>query len=207
MRRYSSNGRQSRITSSSPASSFGLQLGGGDARRVVAVLDELAERLARHVDAAEELEAGGRARPRCRPRAPTMSRVAELRAGAAAARCGQPVAVVEQHDAASPRARHQVGRASAPAATAAATAAKADAPRRTRLPRARRAAPARRPQPGPPSMPARQSVWVKPCRSLAEYPLRRITPHPNPPPLRGRGEERNAPKISLPPCGGGLGWG
>src|ERR687887_245960 len=35
------------------------QLGGRDARRAVTVLDELAERLRRHIDAAEELAARG----------------------------------------------------------------------------------------------------------------------------------------------------
>src|SRR5262249_41386138 len=32
--------------------------------------------------------------------------------------------------------------------------------------------------------------------------LARRTPHPNPPPQGGRGH-----LLSLPPCGGGLGWG
>ena len=36
-----------------------LQLGGGDVGRAAAMLDQLAERLARHVDAGEQLEPGG----------------------------------------------------------------------------------------------------------------------------------------------------
>ena len=57
-RGYSSNGRLSSTTMSVPSRISALQLLGRNARRVARVLDELAERLARHVDAGEQLEAG-----------------------------------------------------------------------------------------------------------------------------------------------------
>ena len=54
----SSNGRLSTITMSAPLSHQRVELVGRNARRVAGVLDVLAERLARHVDAGEQLEAG-----------------------------------------------------------------------------------------------------------------------------------------------------
>ena len=59
-RRYSSNGRLSSTTMSARLSISRLQLLGADVRRVAGVLDEFAERLARHIHAGEQLEAGGR---------------------------------------------------------------------------------------------------------------------------------------------------
>ena len=55
-------GRESRITMSVLGVDQLLQVGGVDARRVVLVLDHLAERLAGHVDAGEDLAACRRAR-------------------------------------------------------------------------------------------------------------------------------------------------
>ena len=75
-----------------------VELVGGDARRAARVLDELAERLARHVDAGEQLEAGRR---------PGRDAAVEHRAGrgsrraarTSAARSASPSRVVAQHDA------------------------------------------------------------------------------------------------------------
>ncbi len=53
----SSNGRLSTTTMSVPRSQQRGELVGGDARRAGGVLDVLAERLARHVDAGEQFEA------------------------------------------------------------------------------------------------------------------------------------------------------
>ena len=55
---YSSNGRLSSTTMSVPARDEPVELVGGDARRGAGVLDEFAERLARHVDAGKQLEPG-----------------------------------------------------------------------------------------------------------------------------------------------------
>ncbi len=56
-RRYSSNGRLSSTTMSAPLANQAVELFRSDIRRVAGVLDEFAERLARHVDAGEQLEA------------------------------------------------------------------------------------------------------------------------------------------------------
>ena len=89
-----------------------VELVGGDARRGAGVLDEFAERLARHVDAGEQLEArrgpGGNAA------------VEHGDVGVAGARknaggaFGQPIGVVAQHDAGG-RAAAPAGRTAAPA--------------------------------------------------------------------------------------------
>ena len=83
-----------------------LQLGGGDMRRAASMLDQLAERLARHIDPGEQLE------PRRRPglaaarhhRDIVIAHALELRGGA----LGQMVVAAVEHDDPRPPARHQI---------------------------------------------------------------------------------------------------
>ena len=58
MRWYSSHGRLSSTTMSARRSISACSSAGADRRRAAFVLDEFAERLARHVDAGEKREAG-----------------------------------------------------------------------------------------------------------------------------------------------------
>ena len=82
-----------------------VELGSVDAWRPAGVLDEFAERLARHVDAGEQFEAG------VAPGAHAAVEIAEIGVAGAAQDISraldQAVAVVAQHDAG--RARHQLG--------------------------------------------------------------------------------------------------
>ena len=110
---YSSNGRLSTTTMSALLRISASSSLGGNRRRAAVVLDMLAERLARHVDAGEQLEAGLLPAGHAAIEDGDVG-VAGARQHVGGALC-QAVVVVDQHDARGV-ARHQSGKAQLQAA-------------------------------------------------------------------------------------------
>ena len=112
--RYSANGRPSTMTKLSPALPHGLEVLRGNARRVARMLDQLAEHLARHVDAGIERVAGALLHAGAPPSSTDTLRIAERRCPRRGPR-GDAVPVVAQHQPHRP-VRHQGGKAQLEAA-------------------------------------------------------------------------------------------